>query len=157
MDADKMDAEYEISDYFQKRQSKGWYQPLMGDISLLWAISYAHASIYKKPYYLLRLVMSGSRNLIWRSSKPEVPKFQFMEDITTWFKIIIPRFRDRAIQWCQSQHCHTTTDGLTVRISLLTCVQVEIRVLPDWRPPSWIYHFRLGRTVLPLEYWIQKT
>jgi len=19
---------------------------------------------------------------------------------------------------------------------------------PDWRPPSWIYHFRLGRTVL---------
>jgi len=34
--------------------------------------------------------------------------------------------------------------GLVVGIALLACVPVEIQVLPDWRPPSWIYHFRLA-------------
>jgi len=142
---------------------------------------FIHMHQYRnKPYYLLRLTMTGSRNSRWRSSKPEVPLFQFVEKLTTRlfqimipcfrdqqftgatpntatphrksefkmelskpevpifqlveelatrFQIIIPRFRGRAIQW---------------RYSMLICVQVEIWVLPDWRPPSWICHFRLG-------------
>jgi len=124
-----------------------------------------------------------SRNSRWRSSKPEVPIFQLMEELATRFQFIILRFRGLAIQWRHSQHCHTTTEvgihygrhnnvsyhfrvrsdrivgitvglldpeniGLPVGIALLSCVQVKIWVLPDWRPSSWIYHLRLGRTVL---------
>jgi len=42
--------------------------------------------------------------------------------------------------------------GVAVGISLLSCLQVEIYVFPDWRPPdwrppSWISGFRLRRTV----------
>jgi len=116
-----------------------------------------------------------SRNSGWRSTKPEVPIFQLVKELATRFQIIIPRFRGRVIRGRHSQHCHTTTkvviqDGgrqnrkylyfsfwriagprkhrFSVGIALLSCVQVEIWVLPDWRPPSWIYYFQLGRTVL---------
>jgi len=33
---------------------------------------------------------------------------------------------------------------------LLSCLQVEIYVFPDWMPPSWISDFQLRRTVLPI-------
>jgi len=33
---------------------------------------------------------------------------------------------------------------------LLSCLQVEIYVFPDWRPPSWISDFRLRQTVFPI-------
>jgi len=41
-----------------------------------------------KPYYLLRLAMTGSRNSRWWSSKPEVPIFQLVEELATQFQII---------------------------------------------------------------------
>jgi len=91
-----------------------------------------------KPYYLLRLAMTESRNSRWRSSKPEVPMFQLVEELATRFQIIIPRFRGRAIQWRHFQHYHTTT---SVGIQ-------DGRHIKDRRLPSWIYHFRLGQTVL---------
>jgi len=40
--------------------------------------------------------------------------------------------------------------GVAVGMSLLLCLQVEINVFPDWRPPSWISDFRLRRTVFPI-------
>jgi len=40
--------------------------------------------------------------------------------------------------------------GIDIRILLLSCLQVEINEFPDWRPPSWISDFRLGRTVFPI-------
>jgi len=40
--------------------------------------------------------------------------------------------------------------GIAVRIVLLSCLQVEIDVFPDWRPPSWSFDFRLRRTVFPI-------
>jgi len=40
-----------------------------------------------KPYYLLRLAMTGSRNSRWQSSKPEVPIFQLVEELETRFQI----------------------------------------------------------------------
>jgi len=49
--------------------------------------------------------------------------------------------------------------GVAVGISLLSCLQVEIYVFPDWRPPSWISDFRLRRTVfliVPLDTLPQK-
>jgi len=33
---------------------------------------------------------------------------------------------------------------------LLSCLQVEIYVFADWRPPSWISDFRLRRTVFSI-------
>jgi len=155
--ADKITAESEISDYFQNQQSKGWYHPLMGHfaytctyISACGGASNAisnHNTMFSGsgksvaplatlPHY------TGSRNSRWQSSKPEVPIFQLVEELATRFQIIIPRFG--AIQW---------------RHSMLTYVQVEIWVFPDWRPPSWIFHFGLGRTVLqvlPLDCWTPK-
>jgi len=39
---------------------------------------------------------------------------------------------------------------VAVGILLLSCLQVEIYVFPDWRPLSWISDFRLCRTVFPI-------
>jgi len=47
-------------------------------------------------------IYDGRRNSIWRSSKPEVPIFQLVEEPATRFQIIIPRFRGRAFQWRHS-------------------------------------------------------
>jgi len=40
--------------------------------------------------------------------------------------------------------------GVVVGISLLSCLQVEINVFPERRPPSWICDLRLRRTVFPI-------
>jgi len=40
--------------------------------------------------------------------------------------------------------------GIADRIMLLSCLQVEIHVFPDRRPPSWISDFRLRWTVFPI-------
>jgi len=40
--------------------------------------------------------------------------------------------------------------GSAVRILLLSCLQVDIYVFPDWRPPSLISDFPLRRTVFPI-------
>jgi len=82
--------------------------------------------------------MTGSRNSRWRSSKPEVPIFQLVEELETRFQIIIPCFRGREIQWIHSQHCHSTTE-------------VGIQ---DGRYNNVSYHFRLGRTVFRYYRWI---
>jgi len=37
--------------------------------------------------------------------------------------------------------------GIAIKIVLVSCLQVEIYVFPDWRPLSWISDCRLGRTV----------
>jgi len=104
-----MATESEISDYFQNRQSKGWYHPLK------WA-SFIHIYQYiNKPYYLIRLAMTESRNSRWRSSKPEVPIIQLVEELATRFQIIIPCFRGRAIQWRHSQHCPHHTGSRSSR------------------------------------------
>jgi len=107
-----------------------------------------------------------SRNSRWRSSKPKVPIFQLVEELTTRFQIIIPCFRGRTIQWrhlhasmCTSGDMSTSglaatildlslpvrsdsivgisvgllepeNIGLAVGIALLSCVQVDIWVLP---------------------------
>jgi len=57
--------------------------------------------------------MTESRNSRWRSSKPEVPIFQLVEELATHFQIIIPSFRGLAIQWRHSQHCNTITEGFS--------------------------------------------
>jgi len=89
--AEKMTAESKISNYFQNRQSTG-------DITHLWAI-FIHVHQYiNKHYYLLRLAMTGSRNSIRWSSKPEVPIFQLVEELATRFQIIIRGFQGRAIR-----------------------------------------------------------
>jgi len=82
--------------------------------------------------------MTGNRNSRWWSSKSEVRMFQLVEELATGFQIMIRGFRGRAI---------VAKEGLAVGIPLLRCVQVEICVLPVWRPPSWIHYFRLGWTV----------
>jgi len=105
---------------------------------------------------------TGSRNSRCRSSKPEVTIFQLVEELATRLQIIIPRYRGRAIQWrhfmltCVRVEMSTSAlaaaildlSRLVVGIALLSCLQVEIWVIPDWWLPPWIYHFRLGRTVL---------
>jgi len=40
--------------------------------------------------------------------------------------------------------------GIAIGILLLSCLQVEKYVFPDWRPPSWIFDFRLRRIVFPI-------
>jgi len=42
------------------------------NITHLWAIIIHMHQYINKPYYLLRLAMTGSRNSRWRSSKPDV-------------------------------------------------------------------------------------
>jgi len=69
-----------------------------------------------------------SRNSRWRSSKPEVPIFQFVEELETRFQIIIPCFWGREIRWRHSQHCHSTAE-------------VGIQ---DGRHNNVSYHFRLN-------------
>ena len=59
-------------------------------------------------YYVF--AMTRNRNSRWRSCKPEVPIFQFVEELETRFQVIIPFFRGRAILWRHFQHCHTTPE-----------------------------------------------
>jgi len=66
-----------------------------GDLIHLFCI-HMHEYMHK-PYYLLRLAMTGSRNSRWRLSKPEVPIFQLVVELATRFQINIPRFWGRAI------------------------------------------------------------
>ena len=40
--------------------------------------------------------------------------------------------------------------GFAVETAFLSGLQAEIQVLPFWRPPCWISHFRFGRRALPL-------
>ena len=40
--------------------------------------------------------------------------------------------------------------GTDFDIVFLSCLQAEIWVFPVWRPPSWISHFRFGRTAIML-------
>jgi len=40
--------------------------------------------------------------------------------------------------------------GIAVRMLLLSCLQIEIYVFQDLMPPSWIYDFRLRRTVFTI-------
>ena len=51
--------------------------------------------------------------------------------------------------------------GVALGISLLSRVQAELHVFNFiCRPPSWIYQFRFGRTVLlavPLDSWVRET
>jgi len=54
-------------------------------------------------------IYDESRNSRWRSSKPEVPIFQLVEELAAQFQIIIPRLPGRAMQWPHCQHCNTTT------------------------------------------------
>ena len=37
--------------------------------------------------------------------------------------------------------------GIAVGISLISRLGAEIHALEVWRPPSWIFHIRFGRTV----------
>ena len=49
--------------------------------------------------------------------------------------------------------------GVAVGISFLSLLGAEIKVLPVLRPPYWISHFRLQRTVFtvaPLDSWPSK-
>jgi len=56
---------------------------------------------------------NGSRNSRWRSSKPEVPIFQLVEELATRFQIIIPRFHPYWMYSCEkgaySRYDHVTT------------------------------------------------
>jgi len=65
--------------------------------------------------------------------------------------MFIPTVTDRHL-WCTSLVMLTDPEsmGIVVWISLLTCIQVEITMLPVLRPPSWIQHIRLSYIVFPL-------
>jgi len=70
-----------------------------GDITNLWAILYTHASIYKQTLSFTTFGDDRNSNSRWRSSQPEVPIFQLVEELATRFLIIIRGFWGQTIKW----------------------------------------------------------
>jgi len=98
--ADKMTPNWKLATIFKTNKEEG-------NITYLWAIFIHMHQYINKPYYLLRLAITGSRNSWWRSSKPEALIFHLVYQITMRFQVIILCFRGRAVQWRRS---HTTTE-----------------------------------------------